>query len=283
MEEFEEESSPGGRERLQMKELEALQEDIISKLTVNTFLEQGASVPPPSQPISTLNRSALPLGTLDAGWEAPEEQYTSPGQQKRPDAAPQEALDRTRPAAELPGKRTDSTPSRSINNKQQVGLSPRSKSVLTPAHPAVATPNQYAGTTSVGVVTTQPVVTTPIYPTVAPPTQPVAIHQTTLEESATRVNLVEKHAKHVSDLKAYYEGEMTRLREQASDLGQHPATSEQAWHQWRAAVGSSGGAVHSPAHTRSPSLFGSPVKTTLQFPRSPLKPGSVGVHERGRG
>ena len=280
MEEFEEQSSPGGRERLQMKELEALQEEIISKLTVNTFLEQGTSVLPPSQPISTLNRGALPPGTLDAGWETPEEQYTSPGQQKRPDTAPQEALNRTGSAAELPGQGSGSTPSRFINSKQQVGLSPRSKSVLTPAHPAVATPNQY---TSVGVVTTQSAVTTPIYPTVAPPTQPVPIHQTTLEESATRVNLVEKHAKHISDLKAYYEGEMMKLREQAPDLGQHLATSEQAWLQWRAAVGSSGGAVHSPAHTHSPSLFGSPVKTTLQFPRSPLKPGSVTAHERGCG
>ena len=282
MEEFEEEPSPGGRERLQIKELEALQEEIISKLTVNAFLEQGPSAQSPSQsqPISTLNRSSLPQGVLEAEWEG----YTSPGQQMCPDIALQEALDRTVPATtDLHGKMRDDTITCMAGNyQQQVWQSPRTKPVHTPGHPAVDTPNQYPGK-SVGVATTQSIVTTPTYPKVTPPTQSVTVpsHQTNLEESATRVNLVEKHAKHISDLTAYYEGEMKKLREQASHHVQHPSSSEPTYHQWRPLVGTSGGPVHSPALVHSPSLVGSPVKTALQFSRSPYKPRSVVDEEVG--
>lgn len=273
MENFEEESSPGGRERLQMKELEALQEEIISKLTVNTFLDQGPGVPPSSKPISALDHGALPQSVLlEAGWET----HASPRQQRCPATATQEAVKRTGPAAGVAEKRSDNT-TRATSYQQQVWLSPRSKPVLTPARPAVATPNQYTGTASVGVVTTQPTLTTPTYPTVTPPTQSMAVppHQTTLNESATRVNLIEKHAKHISDLTTYYEGELKKLKEQASDGVQHPSSSEPPWQQWRTVVGSSGGAVHSPAHSHSPSLVGSPVKASLQFSASPFKSGSV--------
>lgn len=272
MENFEEESSPGGRERLQMKELEALQEEIISKLTVNTFLDQGPGVPPSSNPISALDHGALPQSVLEADWET----HASPRQQRCPDTATQGAVKRTGPAAGVAEKRSDNT-TRATSYQQQVWLSPRSKPVLTPARPAVATPNQYTGTASVGVVTTQPTLTTPTYPTVTPPTQSMAVppHQTTLNESATRVNLIEKHAKHISDLTTYYEGELKKLKEQASDVVQHPSSSEPPWQQWRTVVGSSGGAVHSPAHSHSPSLVGSPVKASLQFSASPFKSGSV--------
>jgi len=283
MEEFEEEPSPGGRERLQIKELEALQEEIISKLTVNAFLEQGASAQSPSQrqPISGLNRSSLPQGALEAGWE----RYTSPVQQMYSDVAPQEALDRTGPATTdlHEGKMRDDTITHVAGNyQQQVWPSPRTKPVHTLAHLAVDTPNQYPGR-SLGVATTQSIVTTPTYPTVTPPTQSVTVpsHQTNLEESATRVSLVEKHAKHISDLTAYYEGEMKKLREQASHLVQHPSSSEPPYHQWRSLVGSSGGPVRSPALAHSPSLVGSPVKTALQFSRSPYKPRSVVDKEVG--
>lgn len=291
MEEFAEESFPGGSERLQVKELEALQAEILSKLTASSFLGQGAAVPPPSQPAFALNSSALPLGVLDAGWGAPEEQGTPPEHHKRSDTVPQETLNRMGAAAESPGQRNNSDGAHSSvqkqHNHQQAWLSPRSISALTPSHPTVATPNY------MGMMSTQTVVTTPTYPAVTPPTQysivtptqsmVVPPHQSALKESAARVNLVEKHAKHISDLQAYYEGEMKKLKEQVSLLEQHAASSEQPWPQWRAMVGTSGGVVRSPAHTHSPSLFGSPAKTALRFPSSPLKPGLVGVMYRGFG
>ena len=284
MDDFAEESAPGGSETLQVKELEAFQAEILSKLTASTLSGRKTAVLPLNQPVFTLNSIDQPPGAVDAGWGFSEVQGIPPEQHKRPDIVPQEALNRMGAKTEPPDQRdsSDNTTRRSNHkqhNCQQAWLSPNSISILAPSHPVVATPSHTRMTS------TQTMLTTPTYPAVSPPTkysvatptQSVVAppHQHALKESAARVNLVEKHAKHISDLQAYYEGEMKKLREQVSLLEQHTASSEQSWPQWRAMVGTPGRTVRSPVHTHSPSLFGSPAKMALKFPSSPLKPGLV--------